>query len=95
MSDQEIKCLKNELNKFFNSPIRGYSKDTKYTVDYINKDKSLIKRSIVLQPFTKYHVKQRTTRKVQFLFFSSFLQILTKFTFWEEDWALDYNSMKL
>ena len=45
---------------------------------------------------TKYsfHVKQRTTGKVQFLFFSSFLLVLTKFPFWDEDWALGYDSMK-
>ena len=32
--------------------------------------------------------------KVQFLFFSSFLLVSTKFSFWEKDWALGYNSMK-
>ena len=29
-----------------------------------------------------------------FLFFNSFFLVLTKFPFWEEDCALDYNSMK-
>ena len=43
---------------------------------------------------SSFHVKQRTTGKVQFLFFSSFLLVLTKCSFWEEDWALGYNSMK-
>ena len=42
-----------------------------------------------------FHLKQRTTGKVQFLFFGSFLLVLTKFSFWEEDWALGYNSMKI
>ena len=28
------------------------------------------------------------------LFFSSFLQVSTKFLFWEEDWVLGYNSIK-
>ena len=32
--------------------------------------------------------------KVQFPFFSSFLVILTKFSFWERGWALGYISMK-
>ena len=43
MSDQEIKCLKNEPSKLFNNPISGYSKDIRYMVDYINKSKNLIK----------------------------------------------------
>ena len=40
-------------------------------------------------------VKQRTTGKVQFQFLNSFLLVLTKFSFWEKDWALSYNSMKI
>ena len=40
-------------------------------------------------------VKYHTTRKVQFQFLNSFLLVLTKFSFWEEGWALDYNSMKI
>ena len=43
---------------------------------------------------SSFHVKQRTTGKVQFLFFSCFLLGVTKFSFWEEDWALGYSSMK-
>ena len=45
-----------------------------------------------------FHVKQRTTGKVQFLFFSSFLLVLTEFSFFGGGggggWALGYNSMK-
>ena len=33
--------------------------------------------------------------KVQFQFLNSFLLVLTKFLFLEEDWALGYNSMKI
>ena len=33
---------------------------------------------------SSFHVKQRTTRKVQFLFFRGILLLLTKFLFWEE-----------
>ena len=40
-------------------------------------------------------VKQGTTRKVQFQFLNNFSLVLTKFSFWEEDWALGYNSMKI
>ena len=48
----------------------------------------------IFETNSSFHVKQRTTGTVQFLFFSSFLLLLTKFLFWEEDWALGYNSMK-
>ena len=40
-------------------------------------------------------VKKHTTGKVQFQFLNSFLLALTKFSFWEEDWALGYNCMKI
>ena len=35
-----------------------------------------------------------TTGKVSFLFFESFLLVSTKLSFWQEDWALGYHSMK-
>ena len=44
---------------------------------------------------SSFHVKYRTTGKVQILFFNSLLLLLTKFSFWEEWWALGYNSMKV
>ena len=47
----------------------------------------------IFETNSSFHVKQRTTGKLQLLF-SSFLLVLTKFSFWEEDWALGYNSMK-
>ena len=34
-----------------------------------------------------FHVKWRTTGKVEFLLFKSFLLTLTKFSFWQEDWT--------
>ena len=43
---------------------------------------------------SSFHVKQRTTRKFQFLFFSSFLLVWIKFLFWEDVWPLGYSSMK-
>ena len=48
----------------------------------------------IFETKSTFHVKQRTTGKVQFPFVSSFLLVLTKFSFSEEDWALGYNSMK-
>ena len=42
-----------------------------------------------------FHVKQRTTGKVYFLFFKSFLLVLTKLSFWQGDWILGYHSMSL
>ena len=54
---------------------------------------SLLILELLIKPTTIYKiretnssffVKQRTTGKVQFLFFSSFFLILTKFSFWEK-----------
>ena len=36
---------------------------------------------------SSFHVKYRTT--------GMFLLVLTKFSFWQEDWALGYHSMKI
>ena len=60
-------------------------------------DHMLIATSIhkIFETNSSFHVKRRTTGKDQFLFFSSFLLVLTQFPFWEEDWALGYSSMKL
>ena len=43
---------------------------------------------------SSFPVKYRTAGRFQFLSFSNFLLVLTKFLFWEEDWTLGYNSMK-
>ena len=48
----------------------------------------------ILETNSSFYVKQRTTGKVQFLFFSSFMLILTKFSFSGENWAPGYDSMK-
>ena len=45
----------------------------------------------VLETNSSFHVKERTTGKVQFLFFREFLLLLT---FWEEDRGLGNNSVK-
>ena len=42
----------------------------------------------------RFHVKCCSRGKVQCLVFSNFLLLLTIFSFWEEDWTLDYNSME-
>ena len=53
-----------------------------------------------LQTFTKYFrpalvfMWNSALREKFDLFFRSFLLILTKFLFWQEDWALGYHSMK-
>ena len=53
-----------------------------------------------LQSWTKYlrdssfHVKLGTKGKAQFPIFRSFLLVLKKFSFWEEDSALGHNFMK-
>ena len=43
---------------------------------------------------SRFPVKYRTAGRFQFLSFSSFLLVLTKFLLWEEEWTLGYNSMK-
>ena len=40
---------------------------------------------------TSFHVKKRKTAKIQFLFFKSFLLVLTKLSFWQGDWGLGYH----
>ena len=37
----------------------------------------------ILETNSSFHVKQRSTERVQFLFFGTFLLVLTKFSFWE------------
>ena len=49
---------------------------------------------IIFETKSSFHVKQRTTGKVQFPFFSSFLLALTNISFWDKDWALGYNSIR-
>ena len=44
---------------------------------------------------SSFHVKERTAGKVQCPFFMSFWLVLKKFSFWQEDCALLYNSSKL
>ena len=48
----------------------------------------------ILETNSSFYVKQRTTGKVQIRFFSRFLLTLTKFSFWQEDWARCNNCMK-
>ena len=45
----------------------------------------------IFEKNSSFHLKERTTAKISFLLFSSFLLLSTKFLFWEEDWALGYN----
>ena len=48
----------------------------------------------IFEKNSSFHVKERTTGKVQFAFSISLLLVLLKFSFWEKDWELSYNSMK-
>ena len=47
---------------------------------------------VQFQFLNSFSVRWHTKWKVQFQFLNSFLLVLTKFLFWEEDWALGYNS---
>ena len=48
----------------------------------------------ILETNSSFHVKQCTTGKVKFLFFKTFLLILRKLLFSQEDAALGYYFMK-
>ena len=67
---------------------------------YNKRDKSdgpkFLKSLIICKVFetnSSFDVKSRTTRKVSFLFFESFLLVLAKFSPWRGDWALGYHHM--
>ena len=49
----------------------------------------------VFQKNSSFHVKEGTIGKIQFLFFSSFLVVLKKFSVWEKDLARGYNSIDI
>ena len=40
-------------------------------------------------------VRNSALRKKLISIFEQFLLVLTNFSFWEEDWPLDYNSVKI
>ena len=49
----------------------------------------------IFETNSSFQVKLRATGKVHFIFFKSFLLVLTKSLFWHEDWTLGYPSTKL
>ena len=76
----------------FNSSFRGFfSMVTLWFVSNIDNPTSTDK---IFEKNSSFHVKLRTMGKVQFLFSRSLLLVLTKLSFYEEDWALGYTSMK-
>ena len=56
----------------------------------------LVTRAIdkILGEILRFLVKCCSKGKVQYLVFSNFLLVLTIYSFWEEDWTLDYNYME-
>ena len=48
----------------------------------------------ILEANSRFHVKELTTGKVQFLFFRRFLQLLAIFSFRDYGRALGFNYMK-
>ena len=42
----------------------------------------------------RFRIKYCSRGKVQYLVLSNFLLVLTIFSFWEEDWTLNFNSME-
>ena len=52
--------------------------------------------SIIRKIFEANFISNSALReKFNFCFFKSFLLVLTKFLFWQGDWALGYHSMKV
>ena len=47
----------------------------------------------IFETNSSFHMKYCSTRKVKRLFFKSILLVLTKFSFWQEEWTLGYHSM--
>ena len=48
----------------------------------------------ILEKDSSFHDKQGTTDRDQFLFFRRFLLVLKKFSFWQDNYTRDYNSIK-
>ena len=48
----------------------------------------------IFETNSSLHVKQCTMVKDKFLFFKSFLLVLTKLSFWRGEWTLGYHSME-
>ena len=66
-----------------------------YSLNSLNiKKKNATSMDKIFEKNSSFHVKKYTTGKVRFLFSRKLLLVLTKFYFWEEDWALGYTSMK-
>ena len=48
----------------------------------------------IYEKISSFHMRMRATGRVQFLFSRRLFLVLTKFSFFEEDWAIGYTSMK-
>ena len=86
--DKNIKDLEIEFG-IDNVPIEKHQLPNMYWIPKMHKN-TINATTIhkILERSSSFSVKQRTTRKLQVPFFSSFLLILTKFLFLEEDWAM-------
>ena len=61
------------------------------------RSKNLFPETTIYKTFEKnscFYLKLRNTGNLWFLFFSNLLMVATKCLFWEDDWALNYHSMK-
>ena len=48
----------------------------------------------IFETNSSFHIKQRTTQKLELLFCARFMLVLSKFSCFLEDWALAYHSTK-
>ena len=60
--------------------------------EYVVKNSTIIHK--IFETNSSFHAKLHSMGKFYFLLFKSILLVLTKFSFWQKDWALGYHSMK-
>ena len=75
----EINKQLNAVNSMGNKKRRRHKKDSVQEVD----ERIATTIHKIFETNSSFHVKQHIMGKVQFLFFSSFLLVLTKYSFWE------------
>ena len=84
IADDLIAFFQNILSKIFR--LKYYLKNLFYmSTAFIHR---------IFETNSSFYVKQCTRKKFQFLFFKSFSVELTTFSFWKENQALGYHSIK-
>ena len=85
LSAKEKQKLSKILSKGFERSVYWNEYKTKSDNKYTANESTITHK--ISGTNSSFHVKKRTTGKVSFLFSKSFLPVLTKLLFWQEDWA--------